>query len=208
MTTRWGEVTNETTEILVTARIHNPNAYPIPTPGFTGNLAFNDIPVADWEAGEVELLEAQEGALIPGGETEQRTFLVVMDNGNLPPWFASHVENEEYTRVAVSGQLAMEISGSEVRIPREGEGITCEFDLTTSIFVDQEQGMALEACGTTPIETTTEQLEAAGAVLDLSKTDWWEGLLDGDENNDGGDDDGGDDDDGVIGARGIAVDSR
>ncbi|PSP42996.1 Water stress and hypersensitive response domain-containing protein [Halobacteriales archaeon QH_2_66_30] len=212
VTTRWGEVTENETEILVTARIHNPNAYPIPTPAFTGNLAFNDIPVADWEAGEVELLEAQEGALIPGGETEQRTFLVVMDNGNLPPWFASHVENEEYTRVAVSGQLAMEISGSEVRIPREGEGITCEFDLTTSIFVDQEQGMALEACGTTPIETTTEQLEAAGAVLDLSKTDWWDGLLDGDENNDGGDDGDGDDDggddDGVIGARGIAVDSR
>jgi len=180
VTTRWGEVTESETEIVVTARIHNPNAYPIPTPAFTGSVEFNDVPVADWDAGEVELRAAEEDALIPGGETEERTFLVVMDNGNVPEWFATHVENEEYTRVAVSGQLAMEISGSEVTIPQEGAGVVCEFDLTTSMFVDQETGMPPDGCGTTPIETTTDQLAAAGAVLDLTETDWWTELADDD----------------------------
>jgi len=200
VTTTWGNVTENRTEIVVNSTIHNPNAYPIPTPAFTGSVEFNDVPVADWDAGDVELLEADEDALIDGGETEERTFLIVMDNGNVPEWFATHVENEEYTRVAVSGQLAMEVSGSEVTIPQEGAGVVCEFDLTTSIFVERDDGMALDGCGTTPIETTTDQLQAAGAVLDLSETDWWTGLLDGDDGDSG---DG--DDDGALPSRGIAV---
>jgi LEA14-like dessication related protein len=185
VSTSWGEVTEERTEIVVTTEIHNPNAYPIPTPAFTGAVEFNDIRVADWDASEVELRNVSEDALIPGGETEQRTFLIEMDNGNVADWFATHVENEEYTRMVVTGQLAMEISGSELTIPREGEGVACEFDLTTSMFVDdQETDVSFQQCGVSPIEVATEELAAAGAVLDLTETDWW--AENGGDDGDGG----------------------
>lgn len=56
----WGNVIRNETEINVEMAINNPNTYPIPTPAFKGDLTFNEIPVADWEAGEVELLEADD----------------------------------------------------------------------------------------------------------------------------------------------------
>ena len=87
-----------------------------------------------------------EDALIDSGEAEQRTFLIEMDNGNLPEWFGTHVDNGEYTRVVVSGNFALTIDGYEVTLPPGGPGITCEFDLRTSIFVDQEEGMSFDRC--------------------------------------------------------------
>jgi LEA14-like dessication related protein len=54
-TTRWGEVTENRTEIVLTLQIHNPNAYPLPTPAFTGEFEMNNITMADWDAGEERL---------------------------------------------------------------------------------------------------------------------------------------------------------
>jgi len=147
VTTRWGAVTADWTEIVVTTRIHNPNLYPIPVPGFTGSVEFNGVPVADWDADTVELRNFTEDAVIGRGETRERTFLIEMDNGNLPEWFATHVENGERTRVAVSGNLAMTIEGYEVTIPPRSPGIACSFDLTTAMFVEQPEGMAFDRCG-------------------------------------------------------------
>jgi len=146
VTTRWGEVTEESTEMVVTARIHNPNLYPIPVPGFAGGVTFNGVRVADWDADDVELRDLTDDALIDGGETEERTFLVAMDNRNLAEWFGTHVENGEETRVVVTGRLALTVRGIAVRIPPGRSGVACEFDLTTAIFVDQDEGTSFEQC--------------------------------------------------------------
>jgi LEA14-like dessication related protein len=202
VTTQWGEVTETQTEILVNASIHNPNAYPIPTPAFTGYVAMNEIRVADWDADEVEVLEVTDEGLIPSGETEERTFRIEMDNENVPEWFATHVDRGEQSDVEVAGQLAFEISGSEVTIPQQEEGISCEFDLTTSIFVDdQETDMEFQQCGTAPLSIAQGELDAAGAVLDITETDWWLDLGSGSDGDDGSDGNGDDGDDGVVPSR-------
>ena len=178
VTTEWGEVTEEETEILVTMDVHNPNAYPIPTPAFTGYVEMNEIRLADWDAGEVEVLEIDEEGLIEPGETEQRTFRIELDNAKVPEWFATHVDRDEYSDVTIAGKLALEVGGSEVTIPREGDGISCEFSLTTSIFVDQDDEMQLQSCGTEPLDMAQGELEAVGASLDITETDWWLDLED------------------------------
>ena len=211
---RWGEVTESETEVMVTAHIHNPNAYPIPTPAFAGAVEMNDITISEWSAGEVRLLDSdgdrlelgEDDAMIPGGETRERTFVIGMDNQRVAEWFATHVDSEapaatpgeEFTRMVISGQLAMEVGGSEITIPQQDDAIACEFDLTTAIFVDQEEEMALQTCGVSPLELAEGELEAAGAILDPSETDEWEdidGLL-GDSDNGVLNDD--DDDDGLL----------
>lgn len=188
VTTEWGEVTETRTEILVNASVHNPNAYPIPTPAFTGYVAMNEIRVADWNASDVELLEVTEEGLIPPGETRERTFRIEMDNGNVPEWFATHVDRGERSDVEVAGQLAFELSGNRVTIPQHEDGLSCSFDLTTAIFVDgQETDMQFRQCGTTPLSIAQDELDTVGATLDLTKTDWW--LDFGSESDDDGDDD-------------------
>ncbi len=188
--TEWGEVTEAQTEILVSMDIHNPNVYPIPTPAFTGYVEMNEIQVADWNAGEVEVLDVGDDALIAPGETEERTFRIEMDNENVPEWFATHVDRDEQSDVEIAGKLALEVGGSEVTIPQEESGVACEFFLTTSIFVDdQENDMELEECGTAPLEIAQSELESISAKIDITDTDWWLDL----ENDNGNDDDGADD---------------
>lgn len=173
VTTEWGTVTEDQTEILTTVTIHNPNpATPVPTPAFTGGLVFNDIPMAAWDADDVELLEAEEDAVIPPGETEERTFLVEMNNTNIPPWFASHVEQEEFTEMEVYGQLVFTISDQEFTVPPGDETLACEFDMTTGIFVDQDTDVALGDCVSTTLDGTDDGLLP--------------GLVSGDDGDEGG----------------------
>lgn len=147
VTTRWGVVNESTTEIRTDVTIHNPNPVaPVPTPAFTGSLVFNDIPVAEWEAGDVAVTDAADDATIPPGETEQRTLVVVMDNQNIPDWFASHVEQDEFTEMVIGGQFSFDVAGREVTIPPGGRALACEFDLTTAIFVEQETSVDFQGC--------------------------------------------------------------
>lgn len=172
-TAEWGAVDEQRTEILLTLDITNPNAYPVPTPAFTGELEMNELTMAQWDAGEVELRDAPDDATIPPQTTEQRTLVVVMDNAQVPPWLGSHVDREEFSDVAITGQLALSFNGEQMTIPQDGDGVRCEFGVQTSIFVDQESSMDREGCELSPLEMTEDELDAAGATLDLTETEWW-----------------------------------
>lgn len=180
-TTEWGEVTNETTEIVTTVTITNDNEVtPVPTPAFAGGVEMNGESLADWEASEVRILDGAgdelvgDQALIPAGETEQRTFVAEMDNENVSVWFPTHVDREqpasdpgvEFSEMVVTAQLAFEINGERFTIPPGGQAIACGFDMTTTIFVDQEGGIEPRGCGSTEFEQPVGQLEAVGATLD------------------------------------------
>ena len=180
-TTEWGEVTNETTEIVTTVTITNDNEVtPIPTPAFAGGVEMNGESLVDWEASEVRILDGAgdelvgDRTLIPAGETEQRTFIAEMDNENVSVWFPTHVDREqpasdpgvEFSEMVVTTQLAFEINGERFTIPPGGQAIACEFDMTTTIFVDQAGGIEPRGCGLTGFEQPVGQLEAVGATLD------------------------------------------
>jgi len=202
VTTEWGDVTENNTEIMATMTIHNPNAYPIPTPAFAGNLTFNDISMANWNADEVEVLEVDDDGLIPPGETEERTFVVEMDTQQIPHWFGSHVDEDEFTTMEVTGQFAMEVGGSELTIPENDEAITCTFDVTTSIFVDQEDGVSDEGCDLNPFAMSDEEMDDANATHEPDEEDTENGddddglLSDGDETDSDEESDEEDDSDG------------
>ena len=179
-TTRWGEVTNDTTEIVTTIRVRNDNAFPVPTPAFAGGVDMNGESLVAWQAGDVEILDA-EGNQLVGDETvigpestEERTFVAEMNNQNVSVWFPTHVDSEqpasdpgaEFTEMVITLQLALEINGERFTIPPGGQAVACEFDLTTSIFVDQDGGMAPQGCGLTAFEQPSGQLEEVGAVVD------------------------------------------
>lgn len=186
-TTEWGEVTNGTTEIVTNVTIRNDNpAAPIPTPAFAGGIDMNGEAIVDWAAGDVEILDAEgdrvvgDDLLIPAGETEERTFIAEMDNENVSVWFPTHVDSEqpradpgvEVTEMVITSQLAFEVNGERLTIPPEGQAVACEFDLRTSIFVDQESGTAFQSCGLTEFEQPRDQLEAVGATLDEDDLDF------------------------------------
>ncbi|RQG95073.1 LEA type 2 family protein [Natrarchaeobius chitinivorans] len=163
----WGAVDRDRTELHLTFDVHNPNAYPLPTPAFTGEMEFNDHLVAEWDAHEVDALEGGDGTNIPPGESREVTFVVDLDNDDVAAWFATHVDNEEVTDAEMRAQLAMQIGDETVTIPPEGEAVHCEYDVATAIFVDQESGLESEGCEfmpwATPDERSLDGLEATGS---------------------------------------------
>ncbi|AEH36101.1 LEA type 2 family protein [Halopiger xanaduensis] len=174
----WGEVTENRTELHLTFEVHNPNAYPLPTPALTGEMEFNDRMVAQWDAHEVELLDAASDTTIPPQGTREITFVAEMENDDIVSWFATHVDNEEFTDAEMRAQLAMTINGETVTIPEDGDAIRCNYDMRTAIFVDQEAGLENRSCEVMPWATPDgDALEDSGGGLDL--TDW-----DGNESDD------------------------
>jgi len=190
-TTEWGAVTADETEILTTITVHNDNPYPIPTPGFAGEVETNGESLVEWAAGDVRILDGDgellgDETLIGPGETVERTFLAAMDNEQVSVWFPTHVDSDqpagnpavEFTELVVTAQLAFEVSGERFTVPPGDRAVTQAFDLQTAIFADQSEELAPRTPGVTGFDQSTAQLDAAGAVLDLEETDWWQDLPD------------------------------
>ncbi|ARS89744.1 Water stress and hypersensitive response domain-containing protein [Natrarchaeobaculum aegyptiacum] len=186
----WGEVDENRTELHLTYEVHNPNAYPLPTPALTGEMEFNDHLVGEWDAHEVEVLHGGYDATIPPGESREITFVVDLDNDDVVQWFATHVDGEEVTDAELRAQLAMNVDGQTMTIPGDEEAIHCEYDLRTDIFVDQESGIEQTGCELLPWATPDqEEFDELEATLELD-----DALLAGD-GDDGERDEGDDADD-------------
>jgi LEA14-like dessication related protein len=158
-TVEWGEVTEQKTEIVTTVTFDNNNPVPMPTPAFAGDIEMNDKHVAEWEGGEVEILDDKnteiiEGGTIPPGETEERTFVVEMDNTRIAEWFPTHVDRSkpvgnpgvESTEMTFTAQFAVEINGKQITIPLRDRAFACEMHLQTGIIADQDSETSFSGC--------------------------------------------------------------
>ncbi|MDG5758360.1 LEA type 2 family protein [Natronococcus sp. A-GB1] len=163
----WGEVSEERTELHFTYEIHNPNAHPLPTPAMTGEMEFNERPVAEWEAHEVEFLRGTYDTNIPPGESREITFVAELDNDEVVEWFTTHVDGDEFTEAELRAQLAMHVDGETVTIPDDGDAISCEYGVWTDIFVDQRSEIVREHCEFVPWASPDDETFAAlGATVD------------------------------------------
>jgi LEA14-like dessication related protein len=164
----WGTVTENRTELRLTFEVHNPNAYPLPTPVLAGEMVFNDVPVAEWEATELELRDGAYDATIPPGESREITFVADLDNDDVAAWFATHADNDEVTDAEVRAQLAMRIGGETRTLPPGEEAISCEYELRTDVFVDQPAGIDRNGCTLAPWAAPDDAaFEDLGATLGL-----------------------------------------
>lgn len=192
----WGNVTENRTELSLTFDVHNPNAYPLPTPALTGELEFNDYPVAHWEANEVELRHGAYNATIPPQGHREITFVAELDNDDVAAWFATHADNAEVTDAEMRAQLAMNVDGETRTIPEGEDAIHCEYEMRTDIFVEQEAGLERRRCTFVPWDAPDDEtFEHLGATLELTETEWWADGADSDADDA---DDSSDSDDGPL----------
>lgn len=169
---QWADVTENETTLHATFEVHNPNAYPIPTPGFAGEFAMNGVEVLQWDANDVDVVRGPADGVLPPQSTREVVVAVRLDNDRFAEWFATHVDADEQTDATLTTQLAFSVADYEVRIPAEGDAMRCEYDLNTSIFVDQEAGLDRRSCSFTAWETTRSDLEDADATLSTDDPAW------------------------------------
>lgn len=172
VTTEWGEVTEQRTEIRTTFEFRNPNegtVLVLPGSGFAGEMAFNEITMAEWQTDEVTVVDedgaASTGAdiLIEGGETERRTLVVEMTNERIGEWFPTHVQRNETTDIRWASELVVEVSEDDqlgdiagdlpvgelparLRIPPGEATVDCDLEMQTGIFVEQRTDVQFRGC--------------------------------------------------------------
>lgn len=132
----WGNISPQTTETNIDIKIHNPNAYAVPTPSFAGNATLNNITVAEWSANAVPLTTLAENGMIAPGETENLRFKVGLQNEKMDEWLETHVRRQEYTEADIKARMIFEFNNDKYNVP--AGGLKCQFNVQTAILVDNQ----------------------------------------------------------------------
>ncbi|MBI4198422.1 MAG: LEA type 2 family protein [Chloroflexi bacterium] len=92
----WGQVNRESTQVVTLVQMENPNVFDINTSriSFQADIYLNDVLMGRGSLAEVH---------IPSGASTSRVE-THMDNNLLPRWWASHLENQEFTTVRIQAR--------------------------------------------------------------------------------------------------------
>ncbi|WP_327053197.1 LEA type 2 family protein [Halomicrococcus gelatinilyticus] len=105
----WGEATEEKTPIAFDATVENPGSGTVEFSKLGYSITMNDVEVANGTT---------DGTVTIGPEsTETIEIDSAMDNGKLPAWWASHVDNDETTTMDVQFYALMQDDGETERVP-------------------------------------------------------------------------------------------
>ncbi|WP_458205301.1 LEA type 2 family protein [Haladaptatus sp. NG-SE-30] len=105
----FGDVTNETTEIRTALVVDNPNPFGVKVGNTSVNytVEMNDVAMASGERSNL--------GLDRGNTTLQ--FSTQMQNGKIPEWWVSHIQNDEQTTLRVQSKVHSSVVGRSVRVP-------------------------------------------------------------------------------------------
>ncbi|WP_434520925.1 LEA type 2 family protein [Halorubrum sp. AS12] len=122
----FGDVTNETTVVETDLVVSNPNPIGVGLDGVSINytVSMNDVEMA---AG------GREGVGVASGNSSL-AFETALENDAIPPWWTSHVENDERTTVAIDATVTSDLLGRSANLTRTRE---IETDLIGAFTSDE-----------------------------------------------------------------------
>ncbi|WP_435349334.1 LEA type 2 family protein [Haloarchaeobius sp. HRN-SO-5] len=172
---QWGEVTNESTPIVLDFYVYNPKSYDIPVSQLDYQVFMNDVTVGEGTNDRGYLLEA-------GELTHVRT-VTTIDNSNLDEWWVSHLQNDQVTDLRIEFGATVELAGTSLQIPLDQ--FTYTETIETDIFGtkngtagDGDAGTADGSDAGTDAPTTDD---AATTTDDAATTTGDDGILGGDD---------------------------
>lgn len=107
LSSSWGKVTHDSSEINHRAVIHNPNPFPIPVSGIDYEIKMNDVLVGGGTTHNPVILKAMADTIIP--------FTTEIDNKMLDEWWVTHIQNNEKTTLLTEIQLVVEVQDTEYK---------------------------------------------------------------------------------------------
>lgn len=107
LSSSWGKVIMDSSEINHKAVIHNPNPFPIPVSRIDHETKMNDVLVGRGTTHDPVILEASGDTIIP--------FTTEIDNKMLDEWWVTHIQNNEKTVFLTEIQLVVEVRDMEYR---------------------------------------------------------------------------------------------
>ena len=142
---QWGEVTNESTPIVLDFYVYNPKSYAIPISQIEYGVNMNNITVG-------EGTNTREYVLAPGEVTQVRT-VTTIDNANLDEWWVSHLQRNQVTDLRIDFSVTTEIGGTNIQIPMDR--FTYTETIETDIFGTKNATDGTDGGNTTDADGTS-----------------------------------------------------
>jgi LEA14-like dessication related protein len=151
---RFGNTTEETTIIHTDLLVNNPNPIDIQLGNTTINytVRMNEVPIA---AGSREGLDLEQG-------NSTLAFETAMDNEQIPPWWTTHIENDERTVININATVQTSIVGER------------QFDITQEREVETDLIGQFNSEETRPVTADDPPPVMSNPVLYVNRTsaDW------------------------------------
>ena len=147
---RFGEADNETTVVYTDLVVNNPNPIGVQLGNTTINytVRMNDVPMA---------VGGREGLDIREGNSTQE-FTTRMDNEQIPPWWVTHVNNDERTVVTINATVRTSILGQR------------QYDLTQEKEVETDIIGQFNSEETRPVNADDPPPATSNPVLYVNRT--------------------------------------
>ena len=108
-TYRWGQVTQSETEIITDITIRNPNPVSIPIKDIRTTVTLNNIDMATMEpTGDMEIKPQSDTTI---------TFSTKLNNGKLPQWWVTHINNNEKSTLDINGIITFDLKLTDYEYP-------------------------------------------------------------------------------------------
>ena len=108
-TYRWGQVTQSETEIITDITIRNPNPVSIPIKDIRTTVTLNNIDMATMEpTGDIEIKPQSDTTI---------TLSAKLNNGKLPQWWVTHINNNEKSTLDINGVITFDLKLTDYNYP-------------------------------------------------------------------------------------------
>ncbi|QLG61692.1 LEA type 2 family protein [Halorarum salinum] len=158
---RFGEVTDETTEIRTDMVVNNPNPIGIRLGGTTVSytVRMNDVRMAEG---------SKEGVGVETGNSTLE-FRTGMNNSKIPAWWVSHVSNDEHTTLRVDADVHSSLLDRTFGAPQ------VERDVDTSVIEafrsEEPRPVEVDSAAVTNPVMVLERTEASWGTVDEGTTE-------------------------------------
>lgn len=142
----WGDVTPDTTEVVTTVEVHNPNPVGIPLDDVETELHLNDVLMGEGSA---------ESADVPADSTSEVIISTDIQNDRIPDWWVKHIRNGERSTLSMNGSLVFDLKLDEFRYPIERQR-PVETDVLGSLSTDRPREIT-----TGPFSLTLHSVESS-----------------------------------------------
>ncbi len=120
---RWGDVTHDTTQVIVSATVVNDMPVPLVLKYLEYRIYMNGIEMGSGRISSTKIIKPESQSNVE--------FTMYIQNSKIPEWWVTHIRNGEKTTVKIEMGIGMSINGRDVFIPMKTYTYTIQTHILT-----------------------------------------------------------------------------
>jgi LEA14-like dessication related protein len=104
----WGNVTQETIEVITTVKVYNPNPFTLPVKKITGDLNADGIAMGHSESGSLHIAKEIESSIVISTK---------IDNSKIPVFWTEHLNRNENSEVEIDAGITFDLKVTDFTFP-------------------------------------------------------------------------------------------